>query len=175
VGNYYWNGSGWAWDGPSTTTGGFSTGFSGATDGAFSAIGSGITVQGTRSGPTVQGTPFNCGSGTCSFAWYPWQGGGAQGVSFHLLTAGNGNGAWIQTFSKNGSPWALDYNPTAAGAQLPYYGFPGLQGLGAQSFFDSPGAPGAIGYFGAETSFVVPNGTGGVTPLFTIGWGYTSV
>ncbi len=123
---------------------------------------SGITY-----GPAVTGS-FACGSGTCTYniGTYDNPAYSQNGVSIQVeYSAADSGGAWVQTYSRSGGTPQYD---VARGASNTIY--PGT-GTTAAYFVDTPGIQyGTNGSFSAQTTYVVPNSSGGYTPAFTFSW-----
>ena len=125
--------------------------------------------------PTITGpydttnASFACGSGTCAYEMNQYvtntPGGSIYGEGFSF-TSPNGGAGWVQTYTRSDNPGVSlpdGYNPAN-----PWYP---ANFSNAHSFGDSPGVPSIPGYFVAQTSQVVANGSGGYSATLTVQWG----
>lgn len=123
--------------------------------------------SGISYGPATVGS-FSCGGGTCKYniGTYDNPAFGQNGVSIQVNnSAADSGGAWVQTYIRSGGSPQYDVNSGASNSI--YTG----AGTTASHFVDTPGITyGTNGSFSAQTSYVVPNGSGGYTPTFTFSW-----
>ena len=121
-------------------------------------------LNGYTTGPDNPGS-FSCGGGTCTYhmGTYDNPEWGQNGVYIQVTT--NDTGAWVQTYTRDsGSPVYDNANDPSNSLYTGY-------GTTASVFKDTPGINyGTGGTFTAQTTFVVPNSSGGYTPVFTFGW-----
>jgi len=122
--------------------------------------------SGISYGPSTVGS-FSCGSGTCTYniGTYDNPAFGQNGVSIQVNHPADSGGGWVQTYTRtDGSP-TYDVRPGASNSI--YTG----AGTTSGHFVDTPGINyGTNGSFSAQTSYVVPNSSGGYTHVFTFGW-----
>jgi len=116
-------------------------------------------AYGNKYGPPITRT-INCGSTVCNYQYQTLQ--DSEGnLGARLYIWGNGEDTnWIQSVSDNGAASQSDceYSP------CPFYN----SKLG-QPFLDTPRD---WLTFSAQTSLVVPNGSGGYAPVVTFNWGF---
>ena len=121
---------------------------------------------GNMYGPAQNGT-FKCGDSVCYYTISTLVDAyGGRGVRIGVIYPGDGNEDWVQTYrakgvgKDDGRPHLdCDYTPCP---------FTGPRG---NSFRDSPRRGGDT-IWSAETSAVLPNKTGGFSPVTTFAWGF---
>lgn len=91
---------------------------------------------------------------------------GQNGVSIQVNnSAADSDGAWVQTYTRSGG--SPQYDVDSGASNSVYTG----DGTTASHFVDTPGITyGTNGSFSAQTTYVVPNSSGGYSPTFTFSW-----
>jgi RHS repeat-associated protein len=111
---------------------------------------------------------FGCGSTTCTYNMNTFSNPayGQNGVNIQVGLSGDAGGAWVQTYVRNGVQ-AYDVGAGSSNSLYPGYGST------SNLFVDSPSMTmGTSGTFNAQTTYVVPNSTGGYNAVFTFSWGF---
>jgi RHS repeat-associated protein len=116
----------------------------------------------------LQKGAFNCGGDTCKYNMDKYENSefGQTGTTIQVNHEGDDGGAWVQTITRDGSQF-VD-NADHPGNTL----YPGY-GTTSDHFQDSPGvSEDATGTWKAQTSYVLPNSSGGYNAVFTFTWGF---
>jgi hypothetical protein len=130
-----------------------------------------ITVNASASYPSTFGPSiadnFSCGSFSCGYTMSAFQSNTLiPTVGARLLVKVKNSGAggvWVQT--------RFDY-PTEQFVPDPSGLYPFSADTTPNQFYDQPGMQGA-GIWVGQTSFLVPNQSGGYTAAFTMMWGFS--
>ena len=116
---------------------------------------------------------FNCGKTSCEASLSTFDNEDAGQVGLRIKVSPDDTydgGAWVQTFTRYAGPFAGQVYDNDGAVNTLYPGY----GTNSDLFADSPSMnKGDFGVFTAQTSYVVPNSTGGYTALYTFQWGFT--
>jgi hypothetical protein len=111
---------------------------------------------------------FSCGGATCTYNMNTFSNPlyGQNGVNIQVSLAGDAGGAWVQTYTRNGSQM---YDVGVGSSNSLYTGY----GTTSNYFVDSPSMTmGTTGTWNAQTTYVAPNNSGGYNAVFTFSWGF---